>query len=85
MFGQIKWDPKDKVRPILAPVEDGTSNFLQHCYVTGGSSGSGLALAILLTKKRAHVSIVARDEGKLESALNAMEVMWCGTAVSMHG
>jgi len=45
----------------------------KHCYVTGGSSGTGLALAILLTKKGAHVSIVARDESKLRKALEAME------------
>ncbi|KAF8529180.1 hypothetical protein BU17DRAFT_73355 [Hysterangium stoloniferum] len=45
----------------------------KHCYVTGGSSGTGLALAILLTKKGAHVSIVARDESKLGKALEAME------------
>ncbi|KAJ7908299.1 oxidoreductase [Mycena leptocephala] len=45
----------------------------QHCYITGGSSGLGLALAILLTKNGAHVSIVARDEQKLQSALDEME------------
>ncbi|KAJ7167368.1 oxidoreductase [Mycena crocata] len=45
----------------------------QHCYVTGGSSGLGLALAILLTTKGADVSIVARDEQKLDSALAELE------------
>ncbi|KAJ7638874.1 hypothetical protein FB45DRAFT_904117 [Roridomyces roridus] len=45
----------------------------RHCYVTGGSSGLGLSLAILLTKKGAHVSIVARDEQKLRTALEEME------------
>ncbi|KAH9977903.1 oxidoreductase [Lactifluus volemus] len=32
----------------------------RHCYITGGSSGLGLSLAILLTKKGADVSITAR-------------------------
>jgi len=45
----------------------------QHCYVTGGSAGLGLALAILLVKKGADVSIVARDEGRLQKALEQME------------
>ncbi|KAJ7283586.1 oxidoreductase [Mycena rebaudengoi] len=45
----------------------------QHCYVTGGSSGLGLSLAILLTKRGANVSIVARDEQKLQSALDELE------------
>ncbi|KAF8591601.1 NAD(P)-binding protein [Ramaria rubella] len=45
----------------------------KHCYVTGGSSGAGLALAILLTRKGAHVSIVARDEEKLQKALQDLE------------
>jgi hypothetical protein len=46
----------------------------QHCYVTGGSSGLGLALALLLTKRGADVSIVARDQAKLDNALEEMEV-----------
>ncbi|KAF8238737.1 NAD(P)-binding protein [Tricholoma matsutake] len=45
----------------------------QHCYVTGGSTGLGLALAILLTKRGAHVSIVARNEERLRLALDEME------------
>ncbi|OBZ70022.1 3-ketodihydrosphingosine reductase TSC10 [Grifola frondosa] len=45
----------------------------QHCYVTGGSSGTGLALAILLTKKGADVSIVARNEERLQKALAELE------------
>ncbi|KIJ56884.1 hypothetical protein M422DRAFT_148865 [Sphaerobolus stellatus SS14] len=47
----------------------------KHCYVTGGSSGTGLALALLLTKKGSHVSIVARDEVKLSKALEQMETV----------
>lgn len=47
---------------------------VQHCYVTGGSAGLGLALAVLLTKKGADVSIVARNEERLQKALAEMEV-----------
>ncbi|KAI0788126.1 oxidoreductase [Fomes fomentarius] len=46
---------------------------LKHCLVTGGSSGSGLALAVLLAKSGAHVSIVARDTGRLKTALEELE------------
>ncbi|KAL0570371.1 3-dehydrosphinganine reductase [Marasmius crinis-equi] len=45
----------------------------QHCYVTGGSAGLGLALAVLLAKHGAHVSIVARDREKLRKALEEVE------------
>jgi len=47
----------------------------RHCYVTGGSAGLGLSLAVLLAKKGAHVSIVARDEGRLKEALQQMEAV----------
>jgi 3-dehydrosphinganine reductase len=43
-------------------------------YITGGSAGLGFSLAQLLTKKGAHVSIVARNEGKLNKALATLEV-----------
>jgi len=43
--------------------------------VTGGSAGLGLALAILLTKCGADVSIVARDEERLQKALEEMEAV----------
>lgn len=46
----------------------------KHCYVTGGSSGLGLSVAQELTKAGAHVSIVARDEGKLATAIKSLEV-----------
>lgn len=42
--------------------------------MTGGSAGLGLALAVLLTKKGADVSIVARNEERLKGALEEMEV-----------
>ncbi|KAF9259167.1 oxidoreductase [Marasmius fiardii PR-910] len=44
-----------------------------HCYVTGGSTGTGLALAIILAKKGAHVSIVARGKENLHTALEEIE------------
>jgi hypothetical protein len=51
-----------------------THGTLQHCYVTGGSAGLGLALALLLTKCGADVSFVARNEERLQKALEEMEV-----------
>lgn len=47
----------------------------RHCYITGGSSGLGLALAVLLTEKGADVSIVARNEDRLQKALDALEAV----------
>ena len=43
--------------------------------MTGGSRGTGLALALLLAKRGAHVSIVAGDKEKLDQALAKLEVM----------
>lgn len=58
----------------------------QHCFITGGSSGSGLALAILLAKRGAHVSIVARDETKLAHALKQIEARkMTGNLIYNHG
>ncbi|KAG5638196.1 hypothetical protein H0H81_001293 [Sphagnurus paluster] len=45
----------------------------KHCYVTGGSAGLGLSLAIILAKKGADVSIVARNEERLQNALEQLE------------
>lgn len=47
----------------------------QHCYITGGSSGLGLSLAILLVRKGAHVSIVARNQERLDKALAELEAV----------
>ncbi|EIW74911.1 oxidoreductase [Coniophora puteana RWD-64-598 SS2] len=45
----------------------------KHIYITGGSQGLGLALARLLVKRGAHVSIVARNAEKLEKAKKEIE------------
>lgn len=42
--------------------------------MTGGSAGLGLSLAILLTKRGANVSIVARNQERLQLAMDEMEV-----------
>jgi NADPH:quinone reductase-like Zn-dependent oxidoreductase len=47
---------------------------VQHCLVTGGSAGLGLGLAVLLAKRGAHVSIVARNQERLDKALKEVEV-----------
>ncbi|KAG1822049.1 oxidoreductase [Suillus subaureus] len=44
-----------------------------HVYITGGSQGLGLGLAKLLARKGAHVSIVARNQTKLDNALKELE------------
>ncbi|KAL0956968.1 hypothetical protein HGRIS_003069 [Hohenbuehelia grisea] len=44
-----------------------------HAYVTGGSTGLGLSLAVLLASKGAHVSIVARNQQRLDKALESIE------------
>ncbi|EGO03057.1 hypothetical protein SERLA73DRAFT_131545 [Serpula lacrymans var. lacrymans S7.3] len=46
-----------------------------HIYITGGSQGLGLALAILVAKKGAHVSIVARNQINLDKALIQLEAV----------
>ncbi|KAL6309664.1 oxidoreductase [Sparassis latifolia] len=46
-----------------------------HCFVTGGSAGLGLSLAVALTKKGADVSIVARNEDRLRAALDQLEAV----------
>ncbi|KAG1722271.1 hypothetical protein EDB19DRAFT_1768543 [Suillus lakei] len=44
-----------------------------HVYITGGSQGLGLALAKLVARKGAHISIVARTQSKLDDALKELE------------
>ena len=43
-------------------------------YITGGSSGLGLSLAHILAEKGANISIVARNQKKLDEALASLEV-----------
>ncbi|EAU87444.1 oxidoreductase [Coprinopsis cinerea okayama7 len=45
----------------------------KHVYIPGGSQGLGLALATLLVQRGAHVSIVARNQDRLNIALAEME------------
>ncbi|EIW57851.1 oxidoreductase [Trametes versicolor FP-101664 SS1] len=45
----------------------------RHCFVTGGSSGTGLALAVMLAQRGADVSIVARNKERLDKALEILE------------
>ncbi|TPX71424.1 hypothetical protein SpCBS45565_g01075 [Spizellomyces sp. 'palustris'] len=47
----------------------------KHVYITGGSQGTGLALAKVLAKRGAHVTIVARSVDKLKAA--QLEISAC--------
>lgn len=84
-LGKKKWDPKGKVcsKSRLAHfhvVSCRTHVFYQHVYITGGSQGLGFALAKILVKRGANISIVARTQSKLDSALRELEV---GIALSL--
>jgi short-subunit dehydrogenase len=46
----------------------------KHVFVTGGSQGLGLALAKKYAAKGAKVTIVARDQAKLDAAKREIEV-----------
>ena len=74
-FGRRAWDPKGKVScPKDSRWWERITDFLQHCYVTGGSTGLGLALSILLAQQGADVSIVARNENNLKAAIEKLKV-----------
>ncbi|KAI7876722.1 NAD(P)-binding protein [Lichtheimia hyalospora FSU 10163] len=45
----------------------------KHCFITGGSTGLGKALAIELVKKGANVTIVARRQSELDKAAKEIE------------
>jgi len=45
----------------------------KHVIITGGSSGIGLSLAVKLVKKGCSVTLFARDEKKLKSAVDQLE------------
>ena len=47
----------------------------QHAIITGGSSGIGKATAIILAKKGAHISIIARHQDTLEIAKAEIEAV----------
>ncbi|XP_019167217.1 PREDICTED: 3-dehydrosphinganine reductase TSC10A-like [Ipomoea nil] len=65
------------VRP--RPVKVSISN--RHVFITGGSSGIGLALALQAAAEGAKVSILARNAGKLEDAKHAiLRATGCGVA-----
>uniref|UniRef100_A0A0W0F8R7 Oxidoreductase n=1 Tax=Moniliophthora roreri TaxID=221103 RepID=A0A0W0F8R7_MONRR len=44
-----------------------------HVYITGGSTGLGLTVAVLMVQHEAHVSIVARNKMRLDDALAELE------------
>lgn len=48
---------------------------MQHAIITGGSSGIGKAVAILLAKQGAHISIIARHQDTLEIAKKEIEAV----------
>lgn len=52
-------------------------------YITGGSSGLGLSFAHILAKKGASISIVARNQKKLDEALASLEVSFALYDVSL--
>ncbi|KIJ64202.1 hypothetical protein HYDPIDRAFT_112154 [Hydnomerulius pinastri MD-312] len=56
----------------------------KHVYITGGSQGLGLALAKLLAKKGANISIVARTQSKLDEALKELETLRTSPTQSFH-
>ena len=45
----------------------------QRCLITGGSSGIGLATAIMMAQKGVRVTLLARNTDKLEEAVEAVE------------
>lgn len=75
MFFAKDWNPDGLVGPLLlSKCRLSLVLILQHCYITGGSTGLGFELARLLTQKGAHVSIVARNQDRLDNALSQLEV-----------
>lgn len=55
-------------RPVTVPIKN------RHVFITGGSSGIGLALAHRFSSEGARVSILARDLRKLEDAKEAIQL-----------
>ncbi|KAH9951634.1 oxidoreductase [Amylocystis lapponica] len=75
MFFKKRWDPRGQVASASDLPRACLLTSLQHCFVTGGSSGLGLAVAVLLARKGAHVSVVARNEMRLQEALKKLEAV----------
>jgi 3-dehydrosphinganine reductase len=57
----------------------------KHAIVTGGSSGIGLATAQILAERGARVSLIARDEGRLDEAARAVAGAWSGALPLTQG
>ncbi|KDO36513.1 hypothetical protein CISIN_1g030328mg [Citrus sinensis] len=55
-------------KPVRIPIKD------RHVFITGGSSGIGLALAHQAAKEGARVSILARSGEKLEEAKQSIQL-----------
>lgn len=55
-------------RPVRVPIKG------RHVFITGGSSGIGLALARLAAAEGAHVSILARRAAQLQEARDAIRL-----------
>lgn len=55
-------------RPITIPIKS------RHVFITGGSSGIGLALARQAANEGAHVTILARNPKKLEEAKISIKI-----------
>jgi len=55
-------------RPVKIPIKS------RHVFITGGSSGIGLALAHRVASEGARVSILARDHAKLEAAKQEIQL-----------
>ena len=53
----------------------------QHVLITGGSSGIGLSLARQVTREGGRVSLVSRDQGKLDAARQRIEAETPGARV----
>src|SRR5436309_1966271 len=47
----------------------------QHAIITGGSSGIGKAIADILMREGAHVSLIARDPDKLAASKGELEAL----------
>ncbi|XP_042064945.1 3-dehydrosphinganine reductase TSC10A-like [Salvia splendens] len=55
-------------KPVRVPIKN------RHVFITGGSSGIGLALARLCAQRGAHVTILARNAARLEEAQHSIRL-----------